>query len=64
MIHDPTLRVLYDKYTQRLNELADEVSEGRCANFEEYKRMCGMIRGYYEARDEVEALAKKVENDE
>lgn len=64
MIHDNTLRVLYDTYTKRLNELADQVSEGRCANFEEYKHACGMIRGLYEAREEVETLAKKVENDE
>ena len=53
MIKDPTLRILYDEFTKRLNALADEVSEGRC----------GRISGLYEARDEVIALAKKVDDE-
>lgn len=64
MIEDPTLRVLYDKFTKRLNELADEVSEGKCANFESYKEMCGRIRGIYDAREEVKTLAEKVDTNE
>lgn len=63
MIKDPTLRILYDEFTKRLNALADEVSEGRCASFEDYKNMCGRISGLYEARDEVIALAKKVDDE-
>lgn len=64
MIHDPTLKILYDEYTKRLNELSDVVSEGSCASYEEYKELCGRIRGLYDARESVMALAKKVENDD
>ena len=64
MIKDTTLRILYDKYTARLNELSDVLANGQCVSFDQYQNVCGKIRGYYEAREEVEALAKKVDSND
>jgi hypothetical protein len=37
--------VLRKKLRERMNDIADAVSTGGCADIEEYRRQCGVIEG-------------------
>ena len=57
--------VLRDKFREDMNNYADDVATGQCADFSAYKELCGVIRGLAMAERYLLDLAEKVEkNDE
>ena len=44
------LDVLVQQTDEKVAQLKDYLADGRCENFEEYKRTCGEIRGLLIAR--------------
>jgi len=52
------------KIRKDMNDYCDDMANGGCRSFEEYKELCGRIRGLAMAEDYVKALAKKVETDD
>lgn len=39
------LEIVSKNIDEKVNQLKEYLAEGRCENFEDYKRMCGEIRG-------------------
>ena len=57
--------VLRDKFREDMNNYADDVATGQCADFSAYKELCGVIRGLAMAERYLLDLAEKLEkNDE
>lgn len=56
--------VLRKKLRERMNDIADAVSTGNCQNFEDYKRMCGVIEGLAHAERDLLDLKDQLERDE
>ena len=54
--------VLRSKIRDDMNNYADDIAGGACRNFEEYKELCGVIRGLAIAERYLLDLAKKVED--
>jgi hypothetical protein len=54
--------VYQQKLRERMNEMADVVATGSAQNFDEYRKMCGIIEGLAlaerELLDLIEALEK------
>jgi len=44
-----------------MNNYADDLANGVCKNFDEYQKLCGVIRGLALAEEHLLALQKKVE---
>lgn len=56
---------LFNEYLRReMNNYADDVSNGICADFAAYKELCGVIRGLALAERLLIDLAKEKENDD
>ena len=45
-----SLEVIIQQADEKVTQLKDFMAEGRCESFEEYKRICGEIRGLLTAR--------------
>lgn len=60
------LEILRKKLRERMNDVADSVASGRCADFGEYQKLCGVIEGLAYAERDLLDLAEtmKKENDE
>lgn len=58
------LEVIVSEIDKKLVQLQDAVGTGRCANFEEYKGMCGEIKGLFTARGYVLDVRKRLEQAE
>ena len=54
--------VLVQQTDEKVAQLKEFLADGRCENFEEYKRVCGEIRGLLIARGYVLDLKQKLEN--
>lgn len=55
------LRLLRQKFRERMSNLADSLSAGECSSFEEYKSLCGQIQGLAYAERELLDLAEQME---
>jgi len=44
-----------------MNNYADDLANGVCKNFDEYQKLCGVIRGLALAEEHLLTLQKKVE---
>lgn len=44
------LEVIVQQTDDKVSQLKDYLADGRCENFEDYKRTCGEIRGLLIAR--------------
>lgn len=55
------LEVLVEQADEKVTQLKDFMAEGRCENFEEYKRICGEIRGLLTVRGYALDLKQKME---
>jgi len=60
MIQEYT-RILREQMRADMNNYADDLASGACKNFDEYQKLCGVIRGLAIAEQYVIALAEKVE---
>ena len=56
--------VLREQIRVDMNNYADDIAGGACRNYEEYQKLCGVIRGLATAESYLLALLKKVETDE
>lgn len=55
------LEVLVEQADDKVTQLKDYMAEGKCEDFEEYKRICGEIRGLLTARGYALDLKQKME---
>jgi hypothetical protein len=53
--------VLRDKVRKDMNNYADDLANGVCKSFDEYQKLCGIIRGLALAEEHLIALLEKVE---
>lgn len=54
-------RVLREQVRKDMNNYADDLANGVCKSFEEYQKLCGVIRGLALAEEHLLALLEKVE---
>ena len=54
--------VLSGQTDEKVDQLKNYLAEGKCETFEEYKRICGEIRGLLIARGYILDLKQKTEN--
>jgi hypothetical protein len=48
---DPALKALIEKLQDQSESIIDEVVRGKCRDYAEYKRLCGIISGLSTAFD-------------
>jgi hypothetical protein len=53
--------VLIQQTDEKVEQLKEHLAEGKASSFEEYKRLCGEIRGLLLARGYVIDLQQKME---
>lgn len=56
------LEVLTKQTDEKVLQIKDYLSEGKAETFEEYKRLCGEIRGLLTARGYILDLKQNLEN--
>jgi hypothetical protein len=54
--------VLRKKIRERMNDLADVISAGRCSDFGEYQKLCGVIEGLAYAERDLLDLKQQLED--
>ena len=54
-------RVLREQVRKDMNDYCDDLASGVCKSFDEYQKLCGVIRGLAIAEEYIIDLAKKVE---
>ena len=54
--------VLIQQADEKIAQLKDHLAQGRAGTYEEYKALCGEIKGLLIARGNVLDLKQKVEN--
>lgn len=54
--------ILLAEYRDRMNVLGDALVRGNCATIEEYRYMCGQIRGLEAACATIVDLKQRMEN--
>ena len=57
------LQVLRDKLRADMNNYTDDLANGQCSSFEQYKELCGVIRGLAFAERHFIDLAENIEKD-
>ena len=55
------LDLLRKKFRERMNEVTDMVATGKCADFGEYQKLCGVIEGLAYAERDLLDLAETLE---
>ena len=60
----PLLEEVRVELRKQMNDYADDVATGICADYSAYKELCGVIRGLALAEAFVIDLAKKVNDDD
>ena len=58
------LEVIISEIDKKVFQLQDAVSTGRCASYEEYKGMCGELKGLLTARGYALEMQQRLEHDE
>lgn len=53
--------VLRDQIRKDMNNYCDDLANGVCKSFDEYQKLCGVIRGLALAEEHLLALLEKVE---
>jgi hypothetical protein len=56
------LDLIIEQTDEKVEQLKNHLAEGKCESFEEYKRICGEIRGLLIARGYTLDLKQKMEN--
>jgi len=57
------LETLRDKLRADMNNYTDDLANGQCSSFEQYKELCGVIRGLAFAERHLIDLAENIEKD-
>lgn len=58
---DKTLEYLLKEYKERIAMLTEAAARGNCADFEEYKYVCGQLRGLEAACAVIQDLTDRLE---
>ena len=56
------LQVLREKLRADMNNYTDDLANGQCSSFEQYKELCGVIRGLAFAERHLLDLAEKLKD--
>ena len=56
-------QTLRDKLRADMNNFTDDLANGQCSSFEQYKELCGVIRGLAFAERHLIDLAENIEKD-
>jgi len=56
-------QALRDKIRVDMNNFTDDLANGQCSSFEQYKELCGVIRGLAYAERHLIDLAENVERE-
>lgn len=56
------LDIVKSQVKERVSVLCDTITSGKADTYEEYKRLCGEIKGLLTAEDYIETLKNKLEN--
>ena len=59
---DKTFEILLGEYRDRISMLSEALTRGNCGTFEEYKYICGQLRGLEAACGIIVDLNKTMEN--
>ena len=59
---DKTLEYLLKEYKERMAMLTEAIARGNCKDFEEYKYVCGQLRGLEAACAVIKDLVDRSEN--
>lgn len=53
---------LRESFRRDMNDITDDVMQGSCANYEEYRYKCGLVHGLARAERELLDLQEIIEN--
>ena len=56
-------QALRDKLRADMNNFTDDLANGQCTSFEQYKELCGVIRGLAYAERHLIDLAENIERE-
>jgi hypothetical protein len=59
---DRNLEYLLSEYKERMQMLQDAMAHGNCQTYEDYKYVCGQLRGLEAACATIVDLKKRLEN--
>lgn len=62
MHHDKIANVLVKQIDDKVLQLQEALSDGRVETLDEYKKVCGEVRGLLTARNYITDLNKAMEN--
>jgi hypothetical protein len=62
-VSDNVAEFLRKSIRTQMNDMADHIAGGGCADFSEYKRCCGVIEGLARAERELLDLTKQIDDD-
>lgn len=62
MQYDKVANVLLNQIDDKVLQLQEALADGRVENYEEYKKVCGEVRGLLTARNYITDLNKAMEN--
>ena len=60
---DNLAEFLRQSLRNQMNDMADHIAGGGCADFSEYKRCCGVIEGLARAERELLDLTNQIDDD-
>ena len=59
---DKNLTYLMDQYKDRMQMLTEAIARGNCKDFDEYRFVCGQLRGLEAACAVIQDLTERLEN--
>lgn len=59
---DKNLEYLLEQYKDRMQMLTEAIARGNCKDFEEYRFVCGQLRGLEAACGLIQDLVERLEN--
>ena len=62
MLADKVFNVLVKQLDDRILQLQEALADGRAESFDEYKKVCGEVKGLLTARNYITDLNKAMEN--
>lgn len=57
------IQLLFQKIDDHISSMTAAMASGRCADFGAYQKLCGTIHGLSLAKEEIEDLQKRLEQD-
>ena len=61
---DKYLQLLFNKIEDKILQLQEAIGDGNAADFSEYKKMCGEIKGLLTARSYIDDLHERLKHND